>query len=97
MQEGEAVADAQAGLAEVPRDDYPDCMALSPDGRLIAAGGHIRDLASGTLVQALAGFGSGFCSITFSPDGRTLASGEESGGVPLWDSVRGVPVWTPGR
>jgi WD40 repeat protein len=96
-------------------------IAYSPDGKLLASGGHdntirLFDAASGREVRRLAGHqprtyrpepgprsalldtllsttGNGFvCSVAFSPDGKTLASGGWDDCIRLWDVATGKEV-----
>lgn len=76
-------------------------MALSPDGRRLAAAGQmtipgeaeqrirIYDLASGNLVQLLAGHTGKVVALAFSPDGRRLVSGSQDRTALLWDVAEG--------
>ena len=77
---------------------YPGCVftvALSPDGKRIAAAGgaassrkattiRIWDLESGRPVRTLEGHQGTIYSIAFSPDGAWLASGSIDGTARLW-------------
>jgi RNA polymerase sigma factor (sigma-70 family) len=94
-------------------------MAFSPDGKLLACAGwgktagdakpgvviHLHDLTTGELVRELRGFQSMIAALTFSPDGKTLATtaqqhigfsepGEpvpDPNSVHLWDVPSGQP------
>ncbi|MGE3829539.1 MAG: caspase family protein [Parvibaculaceae bacterium] len=73
-------------------------IALSPDGKLLAAGGwdaygdknqagyiYLFDTGSGSLLRRLGPTTATFASLKFSPDGRYFATGMgASGGVQLW-------------
>ena len=67
-----------------------DSIAFSPRISLFATG-HIRDnhvriwqLSNGRELKTFAGHGARVNSVTFSPDGRRLASGSGDGSVKLW-------------
>ena len=72
-------------------------VALSPDGRLIAAAGirgsvAIIDRASRKLERTLVGPGLPVWSAAFFPDGRTLLTGGTDRMIRRWDAVSGEPV-----
>jgi WD40 repeat protein len=75
-----------------------DTVALSSDGKTLAwesTGGRIVlwDVPTGTVRSELAGTAS-VASLTFTPDGKTLAAGTEKG-VVLWDVATGSSVRPP--
>jgi WD40 repeat protein len=79
-------------------------MALSPDGRWLAASGRfdavcpgpcevirLYDFASGEL-KALLEAGEGVVSLAFSPDGNKLISGSVADSAIIWDVERRTPL-----
>ncbi len=65
------------------------CLAVSQDGRFLAAGTarnliHLWDVNSGQKLGILRGHVSGLAGLSFSPDGKTLASCGDSR-VKLWN------------
>jgi len=75
-------------------NQYPRCLALSADGKMLATGGdsgdpiiQLWDTTTGNRVGRFIGHNGGEAarSLAFSPDGKTLASGGEDTTVLLWD------------
>lgn len=66
-------------------------VAISPDGRLLAAGGfdnnkiYLWDALTGELLTQLKGHQGNIDSLVFSPDGRRLASGSQDTTALIWD------------
>ena len=75
-------------------------VAYSPDGTQLAVASGIGiwlyDARTGNEISLIEGSGGGYGvqSVTFSPDGNTLASAEAEGTVVLWDSATGQPKKT---
>jgi WD40 repeat protein len=75
------------------------CVAFSPDGKTLAAGGaalslpHIGiklwDVATGKEMASLQVPEGVVRSVAYSPDGRTLAAGSSDGTIQLWDVSSG--------
>jgi WD40 repeat protein len=79
------------------RLERADCLAVTPDGRYVAAGyrdGRIRlwDTVSGRVDRVLEGHRREVQSLVFSPAGDVLASGSRDGTVRLWSLDTGAEM-----
>lgn len=87
-------------LSHWPLQIYSSAIVFSPESSLVK-GGNLRKIPvwlrkappmeeSWTpMIQALAGHLETVRIITFSPDGKQIASGDENGMIKLWDTVTG--------
>jgi len=93
---------AGATLREVVFTEAFDAIlsvAVSPDGRYIAAGsnsGQVRVWREEGMVAHLTmrGHSDRVSSIAFNPDGQSLATASWDGTVRLWDLASGAIIWT---
>jgi WD40 repeat protein len=93
---GIVVFDAATGerLQAVPSESRGDCVVFTPDGKGVFATdtntleGSIRflDLESGEAREFGPHDGSVVAGLAFTPDGKTLISGDSKGGLTLWDT-----------
>merc|ERR1712232_867163 len=72
-----------------PKDGVTS-IAISPDGRLIAAGSldkivRLWDAQTGYFLERYEGHDDSVYSVAFSPDGKSLASGSLDKTVKIWD------------
>lgn len=86
---------ARGELVVAFKDDRPgaiECLALSPDGKLVATGDwrsggevSLRDATTGKLLGSLMGHEAKVRAVAFSPDGKLLACASMTDEVVLWD------------
>jgi WD40 repeat protein/uncharacterized caspase-like protein len=77
----------------------PDRVALSPDGRLIAAGGRdstikLLNVDTGRELFTLKGHKKGIWDLAFSPNGELLASAGQDATIKLWSVATGQELRT---
>ena len=69
-------------------------VALSPDGRTVAAAGeeklHLWSVTEQKLLKNLRGHGKHVQALTFSPNGKSLASASEDSTIRFWDATTGT-------
>jgi hypothetical protein len=80
--------------ARFQHEESIGAVGFSPDGKLLATGGHDRTvriwrIPGGEPVHVLEGHGGRVSSLAWFPDGKLLASAASDGGVILWDPVQG--------
>ena len=70
---------------------------LSPDGRYLASsvGNNVQiwDVSAGKIVQRLIGHTSSITAITFTLDGRYIATAAEDGSIRTWDPTTGTALY----
>jgi WD40 repeat protein len=76
-----------------------NAVALSPDGKLTAAGSddyviRLYRTSDGALLRTLEGHTDGVSSVAFAPDGQTIASGSADNTVRLWQVNSGKLLQT---
>ena len=82
--------DRSKRIAEFPAARDIQAIAISPDGKVLAAAEvenavSLWELPSGSPLAVLRGHAGRVGSIAFSPDGSTLASASDDGTVRLWN------------
>jgi len=90
----------QAGIFELGEKDSSPCVAISPDGKALAAGHRndksvtIWDVASGKMAAAFVGHSGSVTSVAYSPNGKLIASGSADATIMLWDAATGKQIET---
>ncbi|KAL6821800.1 hypothetical protein J3E69DRAFT_339363 [Trichoderma sp. SZMC 28015] len=54
----------------------------------------VLEIATGRVQETHIRYDYSICAIAFSPEGRTIAVGSESGTIQLWDADLGMRLWT---
>ncbi|HWY85875.1 MAG TPA: hypothetical protein VNX28_04070, partial [Gemmataceae bacterium] len=79
-------------IREIKLDDFINAVAVSPDGRIVAAGCgwnpasiHLYDVVTGKEVLTFTGLTSYIGDLNFAPDGKTLVSGHRDSTGLIWD------------
>jgi WD40 repeat protein len=77
--------------------NWPQAVAVSPDGRHIATAsgdGRLADATSGRELLTFPGHTSNVLTIAFSPDGRRIVTGSYDHSAKLWDAATGRELLT---
>ncbi|MDE2887843.1 MAG: hypothetical protein OXR72_06480 [Gemmatimonadota bacterium] len=76
-----------------------ECLAFSPDGSMFATMQNksvkLYDMSTGDIVATFEGHNHFVTSVSFTPDGKSLASGSYDGTILLWDLARYRSSETP--
>ncbi len=81
----------------IKKDGGDNIAAISPDGKFVAyatSNVFLFDAISGTQLSVLTGHQGRVDSLTFSPDGKILASGGDDRKIRLWDTSSGTLLRT---
>jgi WD40 repeat protein len=90
--------DANSGKELLSLGGRADYLDYSPDGKMVAVSNDktitLLDAKTGKHLQTLVGHDDYIKSISFSPDGKHLASADIDGKVIIWDLANGKVVFT---
>ena len=92
-------ANGEESLTLRGHENTIDALAVSPDGRRIAAAFtdktiKIFDPETGEEIGKLQGHTGSFLTLAFSPNGKQLASGSDDGTITLWEAQTGAKQTT---
>jgi WD40 repeat protein/beta-lactamase regulating signal transducer with metallopeptidase domain len=79
-----------------PNDPSRFCVALTPDGKMLAAGSgssvQLWEVETGKALRKIEGLPSGLTGLLFSPNGQTLAGRTSNGTLFLWTAATGKEI-----
>ncbi|RKU20468.1 hypothetical protein C6501_00090 [Candidatus Poribacteria bacterium] len=89
----------EAGLITGNTSFQNDCLAFSPDGRILVSGNvdgtiTLYDRIAGTQKTLIGHNGEYITCIALSPNGKILASSNREGTIRLWDAITGEAKYT---
>ena len=94
-----ALGDASSSLRVLGPIFEPDCVAWSPDGKWLVAGGNggilaLWDASTGLPVHILEGHAAWVTECAFSPDGEVVLAAAGDGRLRLWERASGKLIRT---
>ena len=95
----DVAAHQEAGLITGNTSFQNDCLAFSPDGRVLVSGNvdgtiTLYDRIAGTQKTLIGHNREYITCIALSPDGKVLASSNREGSIRLWDAITGEAHYT---